>query len=194
MRRQHAAKATVNGTEAEEDRARRLTAQNLVALKCIHTRTAERSTRSTKLVYGHVVGIGPYTEMWIVVKDGLIELVNIIGARRIRTGRDSDALRVRTITAIDRELAQDKPVCEMVIEHDWVAIVIHLAPAGQDRPELVDVDRADEPRSGFVVNRIGRIDHFNIVARSNCAIRVGRDAASTTVGLIHSFKGQKRTR
>ena len=140
-------------TKIEVDRACGESLQHPGPLVGNNAGAVERARRQRELVRGHVVGIGPHTELGVVVEDGraVREVVPVPRARRIVGLRDRNAL-------VDRrrgmcELADQPPVGKPVVQDDRVAIIVGLAEAAEPTPDRVDRRRPEQFRSGLAEDR-----------------------------------------
>ena len=127
-----------------------------------------------------VVGVRPDAELGIVVREVELEQVEEPAARDgVRRLRYRDALEGRRgLEAVwDRELAHHPAIGEVVIDDDRVPVVVlgaGVVLAGGN-PELVDVGRAGQRVALLVEDLELRVDHLDVVAGTDVAVRVGRN-------------------
>ena len=125
-------------------------------------------------IHREVVAVGPDAELGVVgeVRVPVAERVAVVGAGRVRRGRDRDAHEVGR--GRHRELADHPAVGDAVVKDGRVAVVVALAPAAEAGPDRVDRHRTVDRRAALVEHREVGVDGLYVVIRAHRAVRVGR--------------------
>src|SRR5260370_15650708 len=174
------------GRLLEADRTGRRSGKHGIAVKGTCLRTGKALAGEN--VDGVVVRVGPHAEFWIV-REGRAEVILVagVGARSVRTGGDSDALRCLGEGGVVLQLSYKPPRCQVIVEHDRIAASgkgrrasTKLAETAETGPERVDGGRAKLQRSSrFVVHREGYVHHLYELLRADSAIGVRRYESET---------------
>ena len=155
--RQHTAIVQRDRADIHIDhRGRRITQQHFVALEGHHAGAGPAEGRRVKLIDAHVVGVGPDAELRIVVHQGVaVEvIVQIPAARRVSGLGYGNTLMELRGAEVQRELAVNPALGQVVEQHDGVAIVVGLTNAAETRPQAVAGHRPHDQRG------VGQIGHI----------------------------------
>ncbi len=159
----------------EDDHARRRAREHRAAVEGVRP-AAERVVRPEH-VEGHVVRVGPDTELAVVAEEVVarLELVLVVVAGRIARRRHRDALVEGTGGIVrQRELREDPAVGLAVVADERIAVVLDLARAAEPGPERVSGERTQHDVAGLVVDHGDVVDVLDVVIGADVAFRVGR--------------------
>ncbi len=135
-------------------------------------RSEERRPRSVEHVERLVVGIRRDPELRVVREAGVLERVAVVRPGRVSALRHGDALQERRRG--HRELRDDPPIGDRVVQDLRVPVVVRLAAAAEAAPQRVDRNRAVHGASALVEDGEIGVDRLDVVVRANVAVRVGR--------------------
>ena len=149
-----------------------MTGQHLGSVQCAGPCSNEEEAEHVEC---HVVRVGPYPELRIIVEVRLLCCIPIIWSRRIGSRGDRDALVIAGAAA-DGELRHDPALSSLVVLHDGIAIVSGLAVvATHVLKQRIAGGGAIDDRTGRLVEYRERLVHpLHILSVAHRAIGVGR--------------------
>ena len=156
-------------TLVEEDDAGRLAEEHLAPLEGEHADSGRGLRVRRELVGHHVVAVGPDADLRVVEEDvgAEVELVEVVRAGRVAGRRDGDALAVLVVARLTRgrgdELRDQPSPGDLVVDDDWISVVVDLALAVRVRPELVDRRGRAQDGAGLRVDGEVRVHGLDVL-------------------------------
>ena len=149
------------------------------------------SARARERVVGGVVPVRPDAELRIVVKIGVRVIVPRPLTDRIAAARDRDADVIGALRLVGvRELRDQPPVGERIVEDDAIAVAALFARAPEAREERPGGDRSEQRPSVLAENREAGVHDLHVVRRAYVALRIRRNSVDLERPGIHAEKAE----
>ena len=142
-------------------------------------------------VVGGVVAVRPDAELRIVVEIGVGVIIPRPLPGRIAAARDRYAHVIGTPRLAGvRQLRDQPPVGERIVENDAIAVPAFFARAAEAREERPGGDRSEQRPSILCKDCEAGVHDLQVVRRAHVALRIGRDPVDLESPGVHAEEAE----